>query len=199
MKNKLKWIAVILVIVVFAGAYSIIDKTVNIYNSNVDSSEYQAVVLQKGASISQTFVTEEKTLDGMEIKMTATGEPSDIGFHYELRDENGKVVVQKDDTLAELKNGKFYDVKFERLNGCRGKKYEFLMRLDSCGEGESTTVYVTQKGSDETTLLSNNNEVDGALVLRTISRRFDIETFVVTLVFLLYVILFMRWLGKLFK
>ena len=39
-------------------------------------------------------------------------------------------------------------------------------------------------------------KAEGVMVLRTITHRFDIETFVVTAIFILYVIFFVRWLSK---
>lgn len=199
MKSKLKWVIAVVVLVLIAGVYSIVDKTTNIYNSDIDNSEYQAIELIQGDSISQSFVTKEKTLNGVELKMSAVGETENINIHYEIQDETGNVLVQKTSSLEKLKNGKFYEVKFDELRECRGRKYTFLMQIDTCSEENKVTVYDTAGRKEESKFTKNDGEIDGTLVLRTIAHRFDLETFIVTLVFLLYVVMFLRWLGKLFK
>lgn len=199
MKNKVKWITAVVLLVVIAGIYSIVDKTANIYNSDVDNSEYQAVELAQGDSISQPFVTKEKALDGMELKLSAVGETEKIHICYEIQDETGRVLVQKKSSLEDLKNGKFYEVEFEKLEGCQGKKCVFRMKVDTCGEDQGVIVYATKGSENGNALVKNGDEMDCTLVLRTIAHRFDIETFVITMVFLLYVVLFLKWLGKLFK
>lgn len=37
------------------------------------------------------------------------------------------------------------------------------------------------------------------MVLRTVTHRFDIETFIVTAIFIIYVLGFVGWLSKVFK
>ena len=46
---------------------------------------------------------------------------------------------------------------------------------------------------------SVNNETQGALAARYISHRFDVETFVVLLGFVAFIVIFMKLLFKLFK
>ena len=40
---------------------------------------------------------------------------------------------------------------------------------------------------------------EGTLILKTVTKRFDIETFVILLIFVLYIIVFLKFLYKLFK
>ena len=42
-------------------------------------------------------------------------------------------------------------------------------------------------------------KVGGVMVLRTVTHRFDIETFIVTAIFIIYVLGFVGWLSKVFK
>ena len=60
-------------------------------------------------------------------------------------------------------------------------------------------VYAVPGADKEAPLTVKGEKGEGVLVLRTVTHRFDIETFVVTAVFIIYVFLFIRWLGRVFK
>ena len=48
-------------------------------------------------------------------------------------------------------------------------------------------------------LIYAGQTIEGVGVIRSLTHRFDLETFIVTLCFAAYIILFMRWLYKLFE
>ena len=56
-----------------------------------------------------------------------------------------------------------------------------------------------QKEEGAQVLGIKNNETPGALAARYISHRFDVETFVVLLGFVAFIVIFMKLLYKLFK
>jgi hypothetical protein len=60
-------------------------------------------------------------------------------------------------------------------------------------------VYDVPGAQDDSEFSVRGEKIDGTLALRTITHRFDVETFVVTAIFAVYVILFIRWLAKVFK
>ena len=60
-------------------------------------------------------------------------------------------------------------------------------------------VYAVPGADKEAPLEVKGEKAEGVMVLRTITHRFDIETFVVTAIFILYVIFFISWLSKVFK
>ena len=43
------------------------------------------------------------------------------------------------------------------------------------------------------------NEQSGTLILKTVTDRFDIETFCVLLIFIIYIVFFLKFIYKLFK
>ena len=55
---------------------------------------------------------------------------------------------------------------------------------------------LTQKGTE---LTISENRTEGTLILKTITDRFDFETFAVLLVFVVYTVVFMKFLYRLFK
>lgn len=60
-------------------------------------------------------------------------------------------------------------------------------------------VFYTSGADDTATLTYSGDTIDGVGVMRSLTHRFDVETYIVTLCFAAYIILFMRWLYKLFK
>ena len=53
MKSKIKTIFLILIIIVLAAVYAVIDKPVSVYDTSCDTSKFQAQVLEVGQTASQ--------------------------------------------------------------------------------------------------------------------------------------------------
>ena len=201
MKAKIKIAILVLIIIVLSGVYSVIDKKVSIYDTKCDNSKYLKISLDEGNSVSQKFLCSEEKLDGMAMKISVADESkkNQIELNYKLIDvETNEIIEDEVVDLSELKSGKFFQTNFETINNCKDKEYLFVLQIKKCVEN-SVTVYYTKGEAEKTSLTYNEDKVDGTMVCRTITHRFDIETFVVTLCFIAYIILFMRWLNKLFK
>lgn len=199
MKSKIKWLIALLILVLLAGLYSVVDKKTPIYDTEVDNSDYISVDLREGDGISQTFLAREDTLDGIMIKMAAAGNLDDIILEYNLLESGGEIVLEGETSLGELKSGHFFQIDFDQITDCENRAYEFRISVKECNENSSITLYYTGGKQQNTECMVDDTAVDGTLVLRTFTHRFDMETFVVTICFLVYVVLFMRWLSKLFK
>ena len=201
MKAKIKIAILVVIIIVLSGVYSVIDKNVSIYDTKCDNSKYLKISLDETDSVSQKFVCSEEKLDGMAMKISVADESTkdQIELNYKLIDVKKNEIVEDENVdLSGLKSGKLFQTNFETINGCKDKEYLFVLQIKKCVEN-SVTVYYTKGEIGKTSLEYNENKVDGTMVFRTITHRFDIETFVVTLCFIAYIVLFMRWLNKLFK
>lgn len=201
MKAKIKIAILVLIIIVLSGVYSVIDKKVSIYDTKCDNSDYIKLSVDEENGVSQKFVCSEEKLDGIAMKVAVADEikKDQIEINYKLIDaETNEIVLDKDVDLSSLKSGKFFQTKFETISGCKGKEYLFVLKAKKCAEN-SVTVYYTQGESEGTSLKYNEDQINGTMVFRTITHRFDVETFVVTLCFIAYIIIFMRWLNKLFE
>lgn len=199
MKKRVTYIVFAFILIVFVVFYAIVDKNNKIYDRTVDTSQYVSVGLAEGESIEQTFVSEEDKLDGMTAKMSVSGQPQDKEVGYRLKDENDKVVVSGTTSLEKMKTGKFFAFKFDPVTNCKGKKYTFELTVNRCAAEEQVIVYWVPGSEKNAELLVNGEREDGVMALRAVTHRFDLETFIVTAVFLIYVLLFIRWLGKIFK
>lgn len=190
---------VLIILVLLAGMYSVVDKKVSVYDTEIDSSDYLSVDLQEGNEITQSFFSQEEVLDGIMVKMAAVGNIDGTILEYVLSENGEEIVAQGETSLSELKSGRFFRFYFDELSGCKNKLYEFQIKVKECGDNSSITLYYTNGRQQGTECVVEDEVLDGTVVLRTVTHRFDFETFVVTFCFLIYVVLFMKWLSKLFK
>lgn len=199
MKKKLSYIILAVVLTAFAGVYAIVDKNNSVYDRTVDTSAYVALGLEDGESVSQTFTSKEEKLDALSIKMSYSGDQAGKLVSYALKDEKGQEVQAGEFTLDKLKAGKFFRIELDTMNGCKGKTYTLDLTVEQCEKNAQVTVYAVPGAAEDAPLTVKGEAGEGVMVLRTVTHRFDVETFVVTLVFILYVIVFLRWLAKVFK
>jgi len=175
MKSKIKVIVIGLIILCLAGVYAIIDKAVSIYDTSCDTSAFQSITLEQGKKLEQSFVCKENHMDGISLK-----------------------VAQGKTDLKKVRNGKFFKIKFDRIDTTKDKKYMLEMSVQECPTG-SIRVFYTPGSNENATLIYAGQTIEGVGVIRSLTHRFDLETFIVTLCFAAYIILFMRWLYKLFE
>lgn len=201
MKKRIKVVIGSVLIVAFAFCYAHIAKLNNIYDRQVDSSKYIGTGVIKD-SLEQKFVCKEETLDGISLKCQYQGEAVGTALQLELIDCNSNETVATSTLKSEnIKTGKFNVFKFDTVEGCKGKTYQVVVT-------EKNADFETSKGigllyqpetEDNTMLMINGNKTQGTLIMKTVTNRFDIETFCVLLLFALYICGFIKFLYKLFK
>ncbi len=184
MKKKVVFVLAIILLLVVARVYAVIDRTTDIYNSQIESSDYVAVGLTENKIVEQKFKSVEDYLDGMSIKLDVSGNPGSVTLEYTLIEaESQKEVAQGEMSLEDVRSGKFFPLEFERVNESKGKTYIFKITVKECDENSVVSVYYA-------------NDI---LVARTLRHGFDLETFIITVCFMAYVLVFMKWLSKLFN
>ena len=82
MKKKLSMIVFAAVLIAFTCMYAIVDKNNAIYDRAVDTSQYVALGLEQGEMVSQSFISKEDRLDGMNIKMSVSGQANEKKISY---------------------------------------------------------------------------------------------------------------------
>ena len=152
--------------------------------SEIDSSDYTAVGLTEDGTVKQEFKSSEDYLDGMAVKLDASENIDKILLDYKLVEKSsGKEIAAGEVSLKDVRSGKFFSLRFDRADGCKDKAYIFQMEVKECDENSVISVYYA----------------DEILVARTICHGFDLETFIITVCFAAYIVLFMKWLSKLFN
>lgn len=182
MKEKKKIVAVILLLI-FAFAYAYVAKTTIIYDKSVDES----VALGVQERVEQNVVCQEKTWDGVDVKCQVIGEALDVEIKMTVVDtETGQVKAEVKKNVSELKNGKFNRFLFSKIKDCKGKTYKIVFENIRGRDAQEEGVgFLAQ--------------ADGTLIMKMITRKFDIETFVVLMMILAYIVIFFRVLDRLFS
>lgn len=200
MKQKIGRILMVIVVVLAVYAYAHISKTHNVFDKDIDASEYKDTTLYLNEEIAQTFICQEDYLDGIRVKCRLAGGAAEVRLSWSLTDiQEDMLVAEGTAEGSQVKNGKFFEFPFQRVQGTKGKEYEFRIAAKGENAENSVNFCYTVKQEENTTMYLDGSGVEGTVVLRTVTERFDLETFCVLLIFVLYTAAFLRFLYKLFR
>ena len=200
MKKIIRIIIEGICIISLVFVYAHIAKTHNIYDSDIDPSQYGSVVEKDAVWVEQYFTTQEDTLDGIRVKGVENGDISKVNIDYILKEANTgeKVASGKVNAKKALKS-RFYELPFKKIKNCKNKQYVIALK-ETATDNESAVYFSFEKQIEpETKFVVHNDNIDGTLIMKTITNRFDIETFFVVMIFVLYIIFFLKILYRLFE
>ena len=191
--KKIKKMAAVIILILIAFIYGHIHKTHAIYDRTVENDQY--IMLDGSQSqITQEFICEEDSLDGIRVKCQNLQEDPEAEIRVYLQDcENGGIVAKSVKKAGEIKTGKFNEFSFDTVSRCRGKAYKVVFEKDFLA------LYAEKTSEEGTNLKINSEESEGTLILRTVTYRFDIETFCVFMLLVLYICVFFQFLNWLFS
>lgn len=200
-KNILYTILIWVVILVGSYLYAHIDKMHTLYAQCIDTSSYIASGdLSKGV-LEQTFLCKEDSLDGMSVKCQLFGDVTGIRLKYQLSEAGSDTVVAEGDMAADnIKNNQFTKCFFdEKVTECNNKQYVFKMTQENVSEQQGVGFYYENQVEDKSNLSISGEDKEGTLIAKTITKRFDLETFIVVVCFVAFIWAFFKVLYKLFK
>lgn len=191
--KKIKKMAAVIILILIAFIYGHIHKTHAIYDRTVENDQY--IMLDGSQSqITQEFICEEDSLDGIQVKCQNLQEDPEAEIRVYLQDcENGGIVAKSVKKAGEIKTGKFNEFSFDTVSSCRGKAYKVVFEKDSIA------LYAEKTSEEGTNLKINSEESEGTLILKTVTYRFDIETFCVFMLLVSYICVFFQFLNWLFS
>lgn len=191
--KKIKKMAAVIILILIAFIYEHIHKTHVIYDRTVENDQY--IMLDGSQSqITQEFICEEDSLDGIQVKCQNLQEDPEAEIRVYLQDcENGGIVAKSVKKAGEIKTGKFNEFSFDTVSRCRGKAYKVVFEKDFLA------LYAEKTSEEGTNLKINSEESEGTLILKTVTYRFDIETFCVFMLLVSYICVFFQFLNWLFS
>ncbi|WP_435084123.1 hypothetical protein [Ohessyouella blattaphilus] len=196
--KKIRIVVITFAVIVLAFIYSHIDKKDYIYDTDIDSSKYTSTGVIDENVIKQIFYSSEESIEGFGLKMSVSGDVSDVEILYKiLRDDK---VIRTGTLLAkDVDNNKFNYVEIDKIESTRDN--EFAIQFEQKGGDlyNGVMFYLTPGIEENTELLIGESELNGTLTLRMVSHRFDVETFIISLIFVTYIVGFFLLLIKLFK
>ena len=191
--KKIKKMAAVIILILIAFIYGHIHKTHAIYDRTAENDQY--IMLDGSQSqITQEFICEEDSLDGIQVKCQNLQEDPEAEIRVYLQDcENGGIVAKSVKKAGEIKTGKFNEFSFDTVSRCRGKAYKVVFEKDFLA------LYAEKTSEEGTNLKINSEESEGTLILKTVTYRFDIETFCVFMLLVSYICVFFQFLNWLFS
>lgn len=199
-KTVVSTILLSVLVILVSYIYAHIDKNIYLYDRNVDTSTYYATgILTQGEEVSQSFVSTEDNIDGINIKVSLTGNVENIILHYTLVDLITDEVYESQVYAKELENNKFNQLSVGRITEAKGKPYELVLKVENSDEQNGISFYAAHGVVENQPLVIQESQSEGTLVARIICHRFDIETFIVFIGIIVFIVVFMKVLYKSFK
>lgn len=202
MKNIRKIIGIIFLIII-SSIYAYIPKCHNIYNKTIEASDYENTGILTNVGVKQEFVCKEKHLDEIRIKNTVFNTADNIILKYELKKlDSNQVVAQGTIPGESVKSGRFFKIDFNRVDKCKDEKFELFLYTDCLPDNavDGVGFFYEPHTEKNTSLKAAGQPIEnGTLILKTVTHRFDLETFIVFLVFVSYMIWFITMLYRLFQ
>ncbi|GFI50407.1 hypothetical protein IMSAGC020_01613 [Lachnospiraceae bacterium] len=199
MKKWVRYIVLSLVAIILCFLYAHVDKADYIYDNKIDSSEYKVVNINEDSYFSQVFECTNKELDGIAIKILVSNMSDNGKLVYSLQNSDEKIVTQGKVSVSDIENGRINKIKFSKtLKGEAGELYTIYFKTEDLDEGESIGLYYEDQSKQDDGLKINDEKKSGTLILRTITHCFDLETFIVTMGFICYFVIFFKILYRLF-
>ena len=146
----------------------------------------------------------------MSIKLTKQMNQRIGNYEWEITEEEsseriGKGSINESSTenrdfesKSSQKKGNI-ELKFAKQDDSKDKAYILTIKASNVDDAESAAVYITEKDKAGTELAVNGKDIDRASVIKINYQRFNVETFIVFLGIVVYLVLFVRFMYKLFK
>lgn len=197
MRKKIISCLMIVIVIVLSYFYAHIDKNSYIYNRNTDTGTfYETGILEADTEIRQTFIAEENTINGINIKVSVSGNVEDVFLNCALLDEKQQEVSRTNIAANKLENNKFNKIEFPMITETKGKQFTLVLNVENSDEKNGVGFYYESSNQGKETLVIKDYETAGTLITRIISHKFDSETFIVLLGIVTFVFTFMRMLYK---
>lgn len=210
MKIVKRGILVILA-VLLAGVYAYGVWPRAIYDTNVGSLSFEVTEALTGNMVlEQRFTCNDAGLNGVSLKLTKQSNEIIGDYDWTVREAEtdnivGKGILNEASTENDVfnssspqKNGTVL-LNFERQEDSANKEYIFTLQAKDVKEDQSMAVYITQKGNVNSTLTVDGAEKEQTGVIKIQFKRFNVETFIVFLGIIVYLVVFVKFMYKLFK
>lgn len=198
MKKKVIRVLESIVVIALVFLYAHIAKPHAIYDKTIDPSAYGTVTESKNAILEQEFEVNEDTLDGIRVKGAESGDISKVSLNYTLEEvDTNEVVAEGEINAKKALKSRFYELP-DTIENCNGKQYR-LSLTQNAEDNESAVQFSFEKQEESNTAFYVDGENRRNDDFKTLTDRFDLETFFVVMIFVIYIVAFMKLLYRLFK
>lgn len=200
MRKKFFSCFVLCIIIVLSYLYAHIDKNDYVYNKGTDASVFVGTgVVLDGEAITQTFLAKENTIDGINLKIAVYGSSENLVLQYDVLDSTNAIVAEGEISGKELQHNKFNHLQLPTIKNTQGKQYTLVLNVRHADEQNGLEFFVEPGLKENQKLTVRGQETEGVLVTRITSHGFNMETFVVLLGVIAFIIGFIKILYKFFR
>ena len=200
MKKRIVSCLIICAVLVLSFFYSHIEDNTCVYSEDADISTYISTgTLSGDEELTQAFVAQEESIDGIRLKVDLLGNVENVILHYTLLDESLNELYKGTVPATELENQEFNVLKTSKISNASGKKYVLVLSEENSDLQNGVSFHLTPGRPDGEDLMIKGNSTDAALVVEFICNRFDLETYVVLIGMITFIAVFMKVLYKMFK
>ena len=211
MKKIIKRVILVILAVLIAAIYSYGEWPRAIYDTDVGANSYENTgKLNENIVLKQTFTGTDQGLCGFSIKLTKLDNQVIGTYTWTVEDlESGEVVGSGVIDESSTENKEFVSssaqkrgtvkVEFPLQADSKDRVYLLTLEGDNVADENAVAVYMTNKGKNESSLKLNDEELDRACVIKPEYRKFNVETFIVFLAIILYLVVFVKFMYKLFR
>ena len=200
MKKKLPIIIGLIATIAFAIWMGNTKKPHLIYDDNVNTASYLAIgVNTEDQVIEQTFVCEEDVLDGVAVKQTVSGNHGITEVRVDILDDSGNVAGSVTESGADFRARKIHYFKTERINDAKGRTFTVRITQLNSTPADGVMFYYQANADAQYKMSIADTQIDGVLVMKSITERFDVERFLVMLISVWFIWGFMWYLNRLFS
>ena len=132
------------------------------------------------------------------MQCTTMGDVSRLRLDYTLSDTAGRKLGEGSLSGEDIKSGKFNRLMIEPVDGIKGIRLVFSLTVKDLAPDSQLILQTTPQVEGVSLKAQGRQITDASLVLRTLTHRFNMVTFVVTLLFIAFIIAFMKFLFRLF-
>ena len=210
MKIAKKLILIILV-VALAVIYSYGIWPRPVYDLSIGSNSYETTGPVTGDMVvEQQFQCEDNGFSGVTVKLTKQANDTIGEYQWTVTDmESGKVIGNGIINEASTENEDFESsnvqkqgvvkLEFPKVENSKGRSYALRVAAQNVEDDQAMAIYITEKGEMDSQLTVENQKTKKACVVKLEYCRFNVETFIVFLVIVAYLIAFVKFMYKLFR
>ncbi|MDD3137461.1 MAG: hypothetical protein PHX08_00600 [Lachnospiraceae bacterium] len=196
----LKKIILIVAVIAIGILYAYGSWSKPIYDSSIGSSSYiMTEQLEKAMSAEQEFICPNNGLDTIVLKIAMQNSSSIGDYSWKLEDSvTDKIVGQGKIELKNIDKKGITNFKFNKIDNSKDKIYKLTITANNV-EKDSIALFMTTKGEYAKALSVNDKSIDQSTIVKMKMTRFNTETFIVFLGLVVYVVLFIRFMYRLFR
>ena len=205
MKKVIRNSILIIIIIGIAVAYSFGIWGKGIYVQTASSGDNRLTnELIGNSELSQTFLCPYNGLNGIKVKMLRVGPETVDGYSWHVSDSQGEIIAGGEIGQTQLEEKAFTKKKFltfeiPQQKDSKGKEYTFYINGTGVSKEGCLQAYVANGNQYAKEFGIDGENTEGSLVLKMNTMRFNTETFLVFLGLVVYVVVFFKFMYKLFK